>query len=63
MITINDSLNTLESRDHYIIVPPEKKIYLSNNKNYRSVKDNFSYNSFNNKDYLNIKKLTQIIKK
>ncbi len=64
MITINDSLNTLESRDHYIIVPPEKKkIYLSNNKNYRTVKDNFSYNSFNNKDYLNIKKLTQIIKK
>lgn len=64
MITINDSLNTLESRDHYIIVPPgKKKIYLSNNKNYRSVKDNFSYNSFNNKDYLNIKKLTQIIKK
>ena len=25
MITINDSLNTLESDDHYIIVPPEKK--------------------------------------
>jgi UDP-N-acetylglucosamine 4,6-dehydratase len=62
MITVNDSLNTLESKDHYIIIPPEKKkIYLSKNKNYKPVKEDFSYNSFNNKEFLSIKKLNEIV--
>ncbi len=64
MITINDALNTLESDNHYIIVPPEKKkSYLKKNKKYRLVNKDFCYNSFNNKKYLNIKKLSQIIEK
>ena len=62
MITINDSLNTLECTTHYVIVPPEKKkFYLKKNKKYKPVKKDFCYNSFNNKNYLNIKKLSQII--
>ena len=64
MITINDAQNTLEHNDHYIIVPPEKKIsYLKNKKGYKLVKENFSYNSYNNKLYLNIKNLERILKK
>jgi len=64
MITINDSYNTLEFKDYFIIVPSEKindlkKVY----KNAKLVKENFSYTSENNKDFLNINELRNIIKK
>ena len=64
MITINDSFNTLESKDYFIILPPNKvKNYLKKNKNYRAVKENFSYNSFNNNHYLKIPDIEKIIKR
>ena len=64
MITINDSYNTLESKDYFIILPPDKiKNYMKINKNYRLVKENFSYNSFDNNHYLKIGDIKKIIKK
>ena len=64
MITINDSYNTLESKDYFIILPPDKiKNYMKINKNYRLVKENFSYNSFDNNHYLKIDDMEKIIKK
>jgi UDP-N-acetylglucosamine 4,6-dehydratase (inverting) len=64
MITINDSLNTLETKDYFIILPPDKiKNYLKKNKNCRLVKENFSYNSFNNNHYLKISGIEKIIKR
>lgn len=64
MITINDSLNTLETKDYFIILPPNKvKNYLKKNKNCRLVKENFSYNSFNNNHYLKISAIEKIIKR
>ena len=64
MITINDSLNTLETKDYFIILPPNKiKNYLKKNKNCRLVKENFSYNSFNNNHYLKISGIEKIIKR
>ncbi len=64
MITINDSLNTLETKDYFIILPPDKvQNYLKKNKNYRLVKENFSYNSFNNNHYLKIPDIEKIIKR
>ena len=64
MITINDSFNTLETKDYFIILPPDKiKNYLKKNKNCRLVKENFSYNSFNNNHYLKISGIEKIIKR
>lgn len=64
MITINDSFNTLESKDYFIILPPDKmKKYMKVKKNYRLVKENFSYNSFDNNHYLKIGDIEKIIKK
>lgn len=65
MITESDSLNTLELKNYYVILPStfsEDKIYktkLFYKKNFfaKSVKRGFSYNSKNNKDYLTLKEL------
>ena len=50
LITESDSLNTLELKNYYIILPSYKKNIKKNNKP-------FSYNSRNNKDFLSIKSL------
>ena len=64
MITINDSFNTVKTKDYFVILPPDKvKNYLKKNKNYRLVKENFSYNSFNNNHYLKIPDIEKIIKR
>ena len=69
MITVADSKNTLEFDNHYIIKPNSEfynwdlKNYLKKikNKKYKYVNENFSYNSFNNKDYLSVVQLKKII--
>ena len=61
LITKNDALNTLEFRDHYVIYP-----YLKNMKKIKGSKScsfGFSYNSFNNKKFYNVKQLKDLIKK
>ena len=60
MITINDSYNTLEFKDFFTIVSSDK---FNDYKNVKLVKENFSYTSENNKDFLNIKKIKDLIKK
>ena len=61
MITINDSYNTLEFKDYFIIVPSDKlNDYKKSYKNAKLVKENFSYTSENNKDFLNINKFFSI---
>ncbi len=65
MITESDSLNTIELRNYYVILPntfSENKIiktknYYKSKFNAKSVKKGFSYNSFNNKDFLSNKEL------
>ena len=70
MITISDSYNTIESKDFYVILPNEKKVILDKNrtidqylKKYSAKKPTvpYSYNSKDNKNYLSIKELKQII--
>ena len=64
MITINDSYNTLEFKDYFIIASSDKlNDYKKSYKNAKLVKENFSYTSENNKDFLNIKKIKDLIKK
>jgi len=77
MVTSNDSLNTLELKDYYVILPGGaassknnkfSQIYRQNlykiylnKKNAKKVKSNFSYNSSNNKVQLSIAEIKKII--
>ena len=70
MITSSDSINTFEFNNFYLVAPNSeyfnwsKKRFIRNlrNKNCKKVKDGFSYNSYNNKDYLSHSDLKKIIK-
>ena len=67
MISIHDSPNTLETKNYFIIAPTLKfrnfkKEYLKKNKSFKSCKNNFSYNSKDNKNFLSIKKIKDLIK-
>ncbi len=69
MISIHDSINTLEAKDHYVILPNvnffdyNKNIYISKKKKlkYKKLKKMFSYNSKENKNFLSINQLKKII--
>lgn len=66
MITENDSYNTFETDDKYVILPSHDKIrrdYYLNQKNYKSVKNGFSYDSLKNPNFLSIPQIKKIIKK
>jgi len=65
MITQSDSLNTIELKNYYVVLPnafSENKIFKTRKfykKKFKSknAKKEFSYNSQNNKDFLTIKEL------
>lgn len=70
MITISDSLNTVEFKTFYIIMPNSEFITLEKLNKYRvfikkngakKVLKNFSYNSQNNKNFLSIKEIEKLI--
>ena len=69
MISQSESINTIEFRDHFVIIPNSefigwnKKKYLKLNKSGKVCNKEFSYNSKNNKNYLNINQLKQLIQK
>ena len=64
MITMNDSFNTLEFKDHFIILSSDKiKNYKKKYKHAKLVKENFSYTSANNNHFLKVNELKDIIKK
>ena len=70
MITESDSYNTIEFKDYYIIISDSqytnlnKKYFMKKNKNMaKPCKIGFSYNSKNNKNFLSIKELKNLIKK
>ena len=69
MISQSESINTIEFRDHFVIIPNSefigwsKKKYLKLNKSGKVCIKEFSYNSKNNKNYLNINQLKQLIQK
>lgn len=59
-----DSINTFELKDFYIIKSENYLNVINKYKNseYKLVKDNFSYNSFDNKNFLSILDLKKLIK-
>ena len=69
MVSINDSENTVEKDDAYIILPNSiynslnVKNFLKKNKKAKRVKKNFSYNSFENKKFLSASEIKSLISK
>ena len=70
MISMNDALNTLEFKDHFVIVPnSEFNTKINYNKYFKSEKSSkkclpgFSYSSDNNKDFLSVKDIKNLLKK
>ena len=70
MITTSDSLNTVEFKTFYFIMPNSEFISLEKIKEYKvfikkngakKVKKNFCYNSQNNKNFLSIKEIEKLI--
>ena len=65
LISKNDSRNTLELKDYFIILPNQnlkKENYFKKNFKAKKVKKEFSYRSDTNKNYLRVKNLEKIIK-
>ena len=68
MISSSDSMNTLEYKDHFVIVPNsifinwDKKMYLKKNKGGKNCTEGFSYNSKQNENFLTVNQLKKIIK-
>ena len=70
MISMNDALNTLEFKDHFVIVPNSEfntKInyneYFKSEKSSKKCLPGFSYSSDNNKDFLSVKNIKDLLKK
>ena len=66
MITVNDSFNTIENSKYYIILPSLQKATINKYlKYYKAQKINkpFSYNSKDNKKFLNVKEIKELIQK
>lgn len=66
LVPLENSLNTIEFRDHYVIIPEfsyGKKInFLRNslNEQGKKCKKPFEYNSFNNKKFLTVRQIKQM---
>ncbi len=71
MISIHDSIYTLEAKDHFVILPNvdffdydlNSYIKIKKKIKYKKLKKRFSYNSKENKNFLNIDQLKKVITK
>lgn len=64
MITMSDSYTTYDTGKFFIILPsnnPELIKRFKKSYKIKKVKENFSYNSFTNKEFLNIKEIRKLI--
>lgn len=66
MVTQNDSFNTIDTGEHYIILPTlsdDKKQKYIDYYNAKFVEPGFSYNSGTNKEWLTVEDIRELIKK
>ena len=66
LITISDSLSTIDLGNYYAILPPDLKLlekYDALKIPYKKVIDGFSYQSSNNEDFLTVDQIRSLIKK
>ena len=66
-VTVADSLNTIDCGSYYVILPstnflPKKKYDEKNKINSISCEYGFTYNSFNNKSWLSVNELKNLVK-
>ena len=69
MITSGDSINTIDFKDYYVIMPASNLIpwdpikFINESSNYKGKRctEGFCYNSKDNKDYLSINKIRKLI--
>ena len=68
MITFSDSMNTIEFKDHYVILNDANeylkkniKYFKNKKRNFKKIKLPFSYNSYNNNNFLSINQLIDLI--
>ena len=68
MISTSDAVNTIEYKKYFVITPYSKfiswnkKKYMKFNKNGKNCDSEFSYNSYNNKQYLTSNQIKKLIK-
>ena len=67
MVSSHDSVNTIETKNSYIITPSLKfknfkKEYLKKFRSAKNCKKNFSYNSKDNPHFLSVKEIKKLIK-
>ena len=68
MISNSEALNVIEYKNHFVLIPHSeflswnKKKYMQLNKGGKLCKDDFSYNSKTNKEFLKPQQLQKLIK-
>ena len=68
MISNSEALNVIEYKNHFVLIPNseflswDKKKYMQLNKKGKFCKDDFSYNSKTNKEFLKPQQLQKLIK-
>ena len=68
MVSVGDSINTIEFKNSYIICPQseniiwDKNLHLKNKKGSKSFKENISYNSGSNEHFLSVSELKTLLK-
>ena len=69
MISLDESINTIEFKNYFVIVPNSKFLnwnkekYISRHKNCKACKNNFSYNSASNYKFLTPAEIRKILSK
>ena len=65
LITHADASNTIDIGNYYIILPTDNKLrnlYLKSNSRIKTVPKNFVYDSYTNKEFLNVEEIRKLIK-
>ena len=63
MISNIDSLNSYDLGNKFVLIDPLSKRLLKKYHNYKKMKNYYSYNSFDNENYLTVKELEKIVVK
>ena len=66
MITKSDSFSTIDLGNYFAILPSDKSVhkkYISKGIKFNEVDKNFSYNSGENPQFLNVKEIEDLIQK
>tara|TARA_B100000941_G_C28460478_1_gene530460 strand:+ start:159 stop:1157 length:999 start_codon:yes stop_codon:yes gene_type:complete len=69
MVSVGDSINTIEFKNSYIICPQsenilwDKNLHLKSKKGSKKFKENFSYNSGTNDNFLSVNQIKNLLKK